>query len=287
MAVGTTVQVTLPQMGESVSEGTVLEWHAAEGDTVAADETLVEVSTDKVDAEVPSPASGTVMKIHAQEGETIAVGAVLAEIDTNGGGDAPAGASDGNGAAPAAEPQAPPTDEAKALDIVMPQMGESVTEGTVLEWHKQAGDAVAADETIVEISTDKVDAEVPSPAAGTITEVLAEAGDTVEVGQVLARMTTSGAAATAAAPEAAPAEAGARVGAGRARGRRPRRGAPPPAAAPEAAPAEAAPAAATPIAQPNGGDVSPVARRVAAAEGIDLSGVAGTGPRGRITKADV
>src|SRR3954471_21831256 len=105
MAVGTTVQVTLPQMGESVSEGTVLEWHAAEGDQVSADQTLVEVSTDKVDAEIPAPASGTLVKIHAQEGDTIAVGEVLAEIDT-----------DGTGAAP--------DDDAKTLDIVMPQMGE-------------------------------------------------------------------------------------------------------------------------------------------------------------------
>ena len=139
----------------------------------------------------------------------------------------------------------------------MPQMGESVTEGTVLEWHKQAGDAVAADETVVEISTDKVDAEVPSPAAGTITEVLVEAGDTVEVGQVLARMTTAAGAGATAAPAA-----------------------PEPAAAPE-------PQRPTPNAQPNGGDISPVARRVAAAEGIDLGNVTGTGPRGRITKADV
>src|SRR4051794_32235775 len=151
MAVGTTVEVTLPQMGESVSEGTVLQWHAAEGERVTADETLVEVSTDKVDAEVPAPASGTLVKILAHEGDTIAVGAVLAEIDTNGAG------------APA---EAPPADEGKQLEVVMPQMGESVSEGTVLEWHKQPGDAVAEDETIVEISTDKVDAEVPAPAAG-------------------------------------------------------------------------------------------------------------------------
>src|SRR4051812_8874251 len=118
MAVGTTVSVTLPQMGESVSEGTVLEWHKAEGDMVAADETLVEISTDKVDAEVPSPASGTLVKIHAQEGDTVAVGAVLAEIDTNGAGEAPGAAPDGNGAAP--EVAAPPADEGKVLDIVMP-----------------------------------------------------------------------------------------------------------------------------------------------------------------------
>src|SRR3954452_16801828 len=188
MAVGTTVQVTLPQMGESVSEGTVLEWHAAEGDQVIADETLVENSTDKADAEVPAAASGTLVKIHAQEGDTVAVGAVLAEIDTNG------------GSAPR-EADAPPAEDAKELEVVMPQMGESVSEGTVLEWHKQPGDTVAADETLVEISTDKVDAEVPEPAAGTITEILAAAVDTVEVGQVRARMTTANGAAAATSPE--------------------------------------------------------------------------------------
>src|SRR3954464_9823746 len=238
MAVGTTVQVTLPQMGESVSEGTVLEWHAAEGDQVSADETLVEVSTDKVDAEVPAPASGTLVKIHAHEGETVAVGAVLAEIDTNG-----AGAS--------REAEAPPAEDAKELEVVMPQMGESVSEGTVLEWHKQPGDAVAADETIVEISTDKVDAEVPSPAAGTLTEILASTGDTVEVGQVLARMTTSNGA---------------------------------PTTHPEPKPKAQHP---TPTAPTNGENASPVAQRVAQTEGIDLAGITGTGPRGRITKADV
>src|SRR5215217_3779265 len=117
MAVGTTVQVTLPQMGESVSEGTVLEWHAAEGDQVSADQTLVEVSTDKVDAEVPAPASGTLVKIHAQEGDTVAVGAVLAEIDTNGAAAPPAAE---------AEAEAPPAQDAEELEVVMPQMGESV-----------------------------------------------------------------------------------------------------------------------------------------------------------------
>jgi len=226
-------------MGESVSEGTVLEWHAAEGDQVSADETLVEISTDKVDAEVPAPASGTLVKIHAQEGDTVVVGAVLAEIDTAG-----AGAS--------READAPPAEDAKELEVVMPQMGESVTEGTVLEWHKQPGDAVAADETIVEISTDKVDAEVPAPSAGTITEILAAAGDTVEVGQVLARMTTSnGAPATRSEPEV----------------QRP------------------TPSAQRPVT--NGGNASPVAQRVAQVEGVDLSSLSGSGPRGRITKADV
>src|SRR3712207_901508 len=134
MAVNTTIQVTLPQMGESVTEGTVLEWHKQEGDTVEADETIVDVSTDKVDAEVPAPASGTLVKIHAAEGDTVQVGAVLAEI------------ASGNGA-PAAE--APPAEEEPAaeeapsgeiVDIVTPAGGESVTEGTILEWAKAVGD---------------------------------------------------------------------------------------------------------------------------------------------------
>src|ERR687895_2323914 len=171
MAVNTTtVEVTMPQMGDSVSEGTILEWHKQEGDEVSEDETLVEISTDKVDAEVPAPTTGTVTKIHAAEGDTITVGSVLAEI-----------APGGNGAGPATG--------GEVVEIVMPAMGESVTEGTILEWAKQPGDAVEADETIVEISTDKVDAEVPAPASGTMGEILAQAGDTVTVGQVIAKMT--------------------------------------------------------------------------------------------------
>src|SRR4051794_28707272 len=245
MAVGTTVQVTLPQMGESVSEGTVLEWHAAEGDQVSADQTLVEVSTDKVDAEVPAPASGTLVKIVAQEGDTVAVGAVLAEIDTNGAGAPP-------------EAEAPPAEDAKELEVVMPQMGESVSEGTVLEWHKQPGDAVAADETIVEISTDKVDAEVPAPASGTMGDILAQAGETVTVGQILGRM-TSGNGASAPAPAAK---------------------APQPTSAPR-------PAGEVPAPLPEGTKATPVARRVAAAHGVDLGAVQGSGPAGRIGKDDV
>src|SRR5919204_631321 len=181
MAVNTTVQVTLPQMGESVTEGTVLEWHKREGDPVEADEVLVEISTDKVDAEVPAPASGTVVKIHAAEGDTVSVGAVLAEIATE----------NGPGPAAAAPPSAP---TGEILDIVTPTGGESVTEGTILEWAVKVGDAVDDGQTVVELSTDKVDMELPAPAAGTITEILFDEGDTVTVGQVIARMTTSGAA---------------------------------------------------------------------------------------------
>jgi pyruvate/2-oxoglutarate dehydrogenase complex dihydrolipoamide acyltransferase (E2) component len=213
----TTVEVVMPAMGDSVSEGTVLEWHKAEGDSVSADETLVEISTDKVDAEVPAPVAGTVVKVHAAEGDTIHVGGVLAEIAPE------------NGVAPSApdaverepeqerepEPEPEPEAAAETVDIVMPAMGESVSEGVVLEWAKQVGDAVEADETIVDISTDKVDAEVPAPASGTVTEILANAGDTVTVGQVLARMSAGdGAKQTAPAPEpaAAPRPAGARRG---------------------------------------------------------------------------
>src|SRR4051794_15708384 len=176
MAVDTTVQVTMPAMGESVTEGTVLEWHKQEGDAVEADETLVEISTDKVDAEVPAPVSGTVAKIHVGDGDTVEVGQLLAEISTNG--DAPA--------AVAAEPPAEPGGE--VIDIVTPAGGESVTEGTILEWAVKVGDVVEDGQTIVEVSTDKVDMELPAPAAGEITELLVEEGATVTVGQVIARM---------------------------------------------------------------------------------------------------
>src|SRR5919197_460780 len=137
MAVGTTVQVTLPQMGESVSEGTVLEWHAAEGDQVSADQTLVEISTDKVDAEVPAPASGTLVKILAEPDQTVSVGSVLGEIEVD-------------GAAPE-EPAPEPSSEAELVDVTFPQMGDSVSEGTVIEWRKEPGDSVQAEEILVEI----------------------------------------------------------------------------------------------------------------------------------------
>ena len=264
MAVNTTIQVVMPQMGESVTEGTVLSWFKQEGEEIAADEPLVEISTDKIDAEVPSPGAGTLVKLHVAEGDTVTVGQVLAEI-------APATARarstptvpDNGGSA--AVQEAPETDDAagEILEIVMPQMGESVTEGTILEWAKGPGDTIAVDETIVEISTDKVDAEVPSPATGTITEILAEAGDTVTVGQVLARMQAgAGAPARKRDPATSP-EAPATGAAGTGNG-----------------------------AHGVGGDVlpstiSPVARRMASIEGVDLSRVAGSGPGGRITKADV
>ncbi|MEA2275374.1 MAG: multifunctional 2-oxoglutarate metabolism enzyme [Solirubrobacteraceae bacterium] len=264
MAVNTTVQVTLPQMGESVTEGTVLEWHKGEGDHVEADEVLVEISTDKVDAEVPAPASGTIAKIHVAEGETVSVGSVLAEIATDREAVLDGGEADGEvGAGPAAEAEPPvaaaaaPPAAGEVVDIITPGSGESVTEGTILEWTVKVGESVTDGQTIVEISTDKVDMELPAPAAGTITELLAAEGETVTVGQVIARMALGAGAAAPAATSG------------------------------NGAPAPAPAAAAAPAAVPDDAKVSPVAARVAAAEGVDLAGVTGTGPGGRIIKSDV
>ena len=265
-----TVQIQMPQMGESVTEGTVLQWHKQEGEFVDEGETVVEVSTDKVDAEIPAPASGTISKVLKAEDETVEVGAALAELD-------PSGAPSGNGASgeapaedsapPAEDPAAPGREaedaatpdaeqaaEGEVVELRMPEMGESVTEGTVLEWHKQEGDAVAEGETVVEISTDKVDAQVPAPASGTVARLLKAADETVQVGELLAEIAASDVPASSG--EARPAE---------------------PAAAPAAEPAPAA----------DGGRSSPVARRIAADRGIDLGRIRGTGIGGRITKADV
>src|SRR3954463_2732498 len=182
------IEVTLPAMGESVTEGTILEWHKQEGDTIEADEILVEVSTDKVDAEVPSPASGTIVKIHFAEGDTVQVGSVLAEIAAGAGSDGGSPDGDGaNGSGASAIAEAPEA-TGEIVDITTPAGGESVTEGTILEWAVKVGDSVDDGDTVVEISTDKVDMELPAPAAGTITEILAEEGATVVVGQVIARM---------------------------------------------------------------------------------------------------
>jgi 2-oxoglutarate decarboxylase len=272
-----TVLLVMPAMGDSVAEGTVLEWHKQEGDRVEADETIVEISTDKVDAEVPSPAAGRLVKIHAAEGETVAVGAVLAEISTNGDGAAPepevpaAGVAGTpvSGESPPATAQetvASAATEAEGvaaaeaasgelIDIVTPTGGESVTEGTILEWSVKVGDAVKQGDTVVEISTDKVDMELPAPATGTIAEILAQDGETVSVGQVIARM-TAGTASSSARNDGAPEFGESRT---------------------ETAPAHI------------DGDAhaSPVARRIAAQQGIDLSGLTGTARGGRITKSDV
>src|SRR3954454_6720161 len=175
----TSVQITMPQMGESVTEGTVLGWLKQVGDRVEADEPLVEISTDKVDAEVPAPTGGTLVRIMAEADETVQVGSVLGEIEPD----------EGNGAAPAT-PGAPEADapEGEPVDVAFPEMGDSVAEGTILEWRVKVGDSVAVDDPLVEISTDKVDAEVPSPVSGTIAEILVESDQTIPVGSVLCRI---------------------------------------------------------------------------------------------------
>jgi 2-oxoglutarate dehydrogenase E1 component len=319
----TTVQITMPEMGESVTEGTILEWLKQVGDEVELDEGILEVSTDKVDTEVPSPAAGVLTKILVEPDETVPVGTVLGEITPNGGSAggngsaAPPRATEhgGNGTpadyasdesaveeaehgadaeqvaqeakdeleaadrpepestpydptppAPAADAATPPAassvDSADAVDVTVPEMGESVSEGTVLDWLVKVGDVVERDQGLVEISTDKVDAELPSPIAGTVVEILAAPDDVVATGSVVCRIAPGVGAAPTATQPAAGAEAsaaGAEVGQ-------------------EPAPATAG----------NGDvNVTPVAARMASAHGIDITALTGTGPRGRVTKDDI
>lgn len=299
--------VVLPALGESVTEGTVTRWLKNVGDTVQADEGLLEISTDKVDTEIPSPVSGVIEEILVQEDETVEVGAVLAKIGDGSGASAEAPAPETATAetpeapaeAPAAEAQAAaepapaPASAAEApaapagagKDVVLPELGESVTEGTVTRWLKQVGDEVAVDEALLEISTDKVDTEIPSPFAGVLQEILVGEDETVGVGSPLARIGEAGAApAAAAAPapaQAAPAQEAAAPA--------PAPAAPVPAAA---APAPAAPAAAA-SAPALGSEedgvtyVTPLVRRLAQQQGVDLASVKGTGVGGRIRKEDV
>ncbi|WP_406051186.1 2-oxoglutarate dehydrogenase, E2 component, dihydrolipoamide succinyltransferase [Streptomyces virginiae] len=327
------VSVTLPALGESVTEGTVTRWLKAEGERVEADEPLLEVSTDKVDTEIPSPVSGILASIKVAEDETVEVGAELAVIDDGSGApaaaEAPAAepaAAEAPAAAPAPVAEAPaapaPAAEAPAeaaaapaasgTDVVLPALGESVTEGTVTRWLKQVGESVEADEPLLEVSTDKVDTEIPAPVSGTLLEIRINEDETAEVGAVLAVIGAAGAAPAAPAPAAAPAPEAAPAPAA------PAPAAPAPAApaAPVAAPAPVAPAApvaapapvqaAAPVAAPapvapvapapaaapaSAGDeaayVTPLVRKLASESGVNLSTVSGTGVGGRIRKQDV
>jgi 2-oxoglutarate dehydrogenase E2 component (dihydrolipoamide succinyltransferase) len=287
------VTVTMPALGESVTEGTVTRWLKAVGDTVAADEPLLEVSTDKVDTEIPSPASGVLLSIAVGEDQTVAVGAELAQI----------GAADSAAPAPVPTPEptpapvaepvpapvevaAPPAPAAPAptaapaaagpgTAVVMPALGESVTEGTVTRWLKAVGDTVSADEPLLEVSTDKVDTEIPSPASGVLLSIAVGEDQTVAVGAQLG-MIGSSTAAPAAAP-AAPAPA-------------------PVVAAPVVAapaPVVAAPVAVEPVAPADSAAdnsdayVTPLVRRLAVQHGVDLATVTGTGVGGRVRKSDV
>ncbi|MFT4210595.1 MAG: 2-oxoglutarate dehydrogenase, E2 component, dihydrolipoamide succinyltransferase, partial [Microbacterium sp.] len=218
--------VVLPALGESVTEGTVTRWLKNVGDTVEVDEGLLEISTDKVDTEIPSPVSGVVEEILVSEDETVEIGAVLAKIGDGSGAAsaeapaesapaaeepaeaAPAAEAPAEEAAPAPAAEAPaaeaePAASGEGRDVVLPELGESVTEGTVTRWLKQVGDEVAVDEPLLEISTDKVDTEIPSPVAGVLQAILVNEDETVAVGAVLARIGDGAAAPAAeAAPEA-------------------------------------------------------------------------------------
>jgi 2-oxoglutarate dehydrogenase E2 component (dihydrolipoamide succinyltransferase) len=285
-----TFSVKMPALGESVSEGTVTRWLKAEGDHINVDEPLLEVSTDKVDTEIPSPVSGTLSKILVQVDATVPVGADLAIIEDGAAAPAPVAApaaapvvaptpppvAAAPVAAPVAAPAASAASAASGTIITMPALGESVSEGTVTRWLKNVGDSVAVDEALLEVSTDKVDTEIPSPVAGTLISIDVAVDSTVPVG---ARLAVIGGAAAVAAP-AAPT--------------------PPPVAAPVApvvaAPVVTPPVIATPVApaapaapaaQPQDSYVTPIVRKLASDLGVNLASVRGTGIGGRIRREDV
>ncbi|SCL17843.1 2-oxoglutarate dehydrogenase E2 component [Micromonospora pallida] len=320
------VSVTMPRLGESVTEGTVTRWLKQEGDTVEVDEPLLEVSTDKVDTEIPSPAAGVLSRIVVGEDETAEVGSELAVIAGEGeqAGGAPAeqeeqaapaeqaeptAAAEGTGPEPEQEQvkaEAAPAPSGEGTPVTLPALGESVTEGTVTRWLKQVGDTVEVDEPLLEVSTDKVDTEIPSPVAGTLLEIKVAEDETAPVGATLAVVGAAGAAPAEAKPEPKPepkAEA---------------KPEPKPEAKPAAQeptpgvsynePAAEAETAAQPVkaeqqatpaapqrpsapAQAGGeegaGYVTPLVRKLAAEHGVDLSSISGTGVGGRIRKQDV
>lgn len=238
-------EIRVPTLGESVSEATIAQWFKKPGDAIKADEPLVELETDKVTVEVPAPASGTLESIVVNEGDTVEVGALLGQIADGAGAEAPAPAAKKEEAAPAA------ASAATIVDVVTPSAGESVTEAEVGEWSVKVGDVVKADDTLVELETDKAAQEVPAPVGGTIVKIAANTGDTVEPGKLLCQIDSSGASA-AAAPAA---EASA------------------PAAAPASGGSSMPPA--------------PSAAKMMAEKNISADQVAGSGKRGQVLKGDV
>jgi 2-oxoglutarate dehydrogenase E2 component (dihydrolipoamide succinyltransferase) len=289
-----TFSLTMPALGESVTEGTVTRWLKAEGDHVAVDEPLLEVSTDKVDTEIPSPVAGTLQKIVVGVDQTVAVGAELAVIADGAAAPAAPAVTTAPVATPVAAtptpapvapvatpapvaPIAAATSNSAGTVITMPALGESVSEGTVTRWLKNVGDSVAVDEALLEVSTDKVDTEIPSPVAGTLLAIDVPVDTTVAVG---ARLGLIGGA-NAAAPVAAPVVTAPPVVAA------PAVVAPPIVTAPPVIPAPAAPVASTPAASSVDAYVTPIVRKYAAELGVNLSAIQGSGIGGRIRKEDV
>jgi 2-oxoglutarate dehydrogenase E2 component (dihydrolipoamide succinyltransferase) len=299
-----TFSVTMPALGESVSEGTVTRWLKAEGDHIAVDEPLLEVSTDKVDTEIPSPVAGVLQKIVVGVDQTVPVGAELAIIADSAGASAPAPAAAAptpppapvapvvvETPAPVAAPvvetpapvAAPAASSSAGTVITMPALGESVSEGTVTRWLKSVGDSVAVDEALLEVSTDKVDTEIPSPVAGVLLAIDVPVDTTVPVGARLALIGAAGGAVASTPAPAAPAPVAA---------------APvtPPPAPVVAAPVAAAPVtpppapvatSAAPLSQPADAYVTPIVRKLANDLGVNLASVKGTGIGGRIRREDV
>jgi pyruvate dehydrogenase E2 component (dihydrolipoamide acetyltransferase) len=269
--------VVMPQMGESITEGTITKWLKKPGDIIQRDEPLFEISTDKVDAEIPSPSAGTLKEIKIAEGTTVQINTVVATIDEAGSTSSPVAPSPAKAetaATPAADTVTPaavdtpaatqgnaPTAGGPGTEVLMPQMGESITEGTITKWLKKVGDTVQRDEPIFEISTDKVDAEIPSPVAGVLSEIKVAEGATVTINTVVAVI--GGAAGKSATPAAAPK-----------------------AAAPATAPAVAASPAPT-ASEGERVRSSPLVRKIAKDNNVDLTKVPGTGASGRITKTDI
>jgi pyruvate dehydrogenase E2 component (dihydrolipoamide acetyltransferase) len=279
--------VIMPQMGESIFEGTITKWLKQPGEKVTRDEPLFEISTDKVDAEIPAPASGVLKEIKVQSGATVQVNTVVAVIDESGKAAAsappptvaspspnaaPVGQSTGGATKPPAPAPSAPAASGPATDIVMPQMGESIFEGTITKWLKQVGDKVTRDEPLFEISTDKVDAEIPAPASGVLSEIRVQSGNTVQVNTVVGVIGGAAGAAPSAPTPSAPAPV--------AVAQQPSAPAPQPAAAP-------------PVAASVSADdeervrSSPLVRKLAAENNVDLHQVQGTGGGGRITKEDI
>ena len=292
---GDAADVEMPELGESVTEGTITQWLKSVGDTVEVDEPLLEVSTDKVDTEIPSPVAGTLVEILADEDDTIEVGEVIARI-----GDENATASSSEAKPePQEEKKEEPKAEAKeepkadssnggsgdAADVEMPELGESVTEGTITQWLKSVGDTVEVDEPLLEVSTDKVDTEIPSPVAGTLVEILADEDDTIEVGEVIARIGDENA--TASSSEAKPEPQEEKKEEPKAEEKEEKK--PEPKA--EEKKESKQDSSLNTSAKVNNGDnvpyVTPLVRKLAEKHGVDLNTVEGTGVGGRIRKQDV